>query len=193
VDSTAALIAGLKPGNASDQHRFWDLHWREVYTICAHILGFGPEAMDMAVEVLCDFIFKYVHQLGNPHSARSYLRLMATRRSLRHRDGRCELGDENADNLPDNAAVDPEEAAGFSILLPRLADCLARLRPKAQQVIRLRYGREMTNESIGDLVGGSKQYIGRLVRRSLVLLRACLEQTAEDRRNGKKSDGGLIT
>jgi RNA polymerase sigma factor (sigma-70 family) len=67
-------------------------------------------------------------------------------------------------------------------MLPRLEECLEKLTPKARQVLALRYGAEHTNEQIGSLLGGSKQYIGRLIAQCLEKLRRCLEQQTSKRR-----------
>jgi RNA polymerase sigma factor (sigma-70 family) len=83
-----------------------------------------------------------------------------------------------------------EESAWARALLPRLEDCLGELSPKAQRVLRLRYRKELTNERIGSLVGGSKQYIGRLIRQSLRALRKCLERGRTLPVAWKRSEGG---
>ena len=169
------LIAGLKASNPKAQHAFWNSSWNEVYVICAHILGAGPNATDTAVDILTDFMFKHVQKLSNPQSAYAYLRLMSVRRSLRRRDRVAELNGRNHDSLPDINAVCADDEAEKALLLPRLADCLGLLTPRAQKVLKLRFGEDLTNERIGDIVGGSKQYLGRLIRQSLELLRTCLE------------------
>ena len=106
---------------------------------------------------------------------RTYLRLAATRRALRRRQGAGKHDELEADQMPDDDARAPDRVAGVKLLLPRLEGCLEGLTPKAQQVLKLRFGSEMTNERIGELVGGSKQYIGRLIKESADKLRDCLE------------------
>jgi DNA-directed RNA polymerase specialized sigma24 family protein len=58
--------------------------------------------------------------------------------------------------------------------------CLTHLTDKARQVLRLKYTEQWTNEHIGQIVGGSKQYIGRLIRQSLELLRSCIEKNCHN-------------
>ncbi len=176
--STGILVAGLQRRDESAQRRFWEQRWAGVYAICARILGGGADATELATDVLTDFLFEHVHRLSNPRAARSYLRLMAVRRSLRRRERRRELVGKDADRLPTPMRVDAEEAAALSSLQPRLDACLGQLTDKAQQMLRLRYAQELTNTRIGQLLGCSKQYVGRLVTRSLELLRECLERGA---------------
>jgi RNA polymerase sigma factor (sigma-70 family) len=180
------MIAGLVANNSESQQAFWSAAWPDVCSICTHILGSCPDANDTAVDVLTDFIFKQVHHLSNPKAAQVYLRLMSVRRSLKRRERRGELAGKDPDGIADSQTVLADENAVVTLLLPRLSECLAQLTPKAQQVLRLRFGEELTNERIGSLVGGSKQYLGRLIRRSLELLRSCLESspTQTERRAG---------
>lgn len=72
--------------------------------------------------------------------------------------------------------MESERSPETSVLLPSLDECLDGLKPKAREVIRLKYGEDFANERIGGLVGGSKQYIGKLLRQSLAKLRECLER-----------------
>ncbi len=119
-DSAAILVAGLKGGEARAQQASWDRYWPEVYAICAQILGGGADATDTAVDLLTDFMVDYVNRLSHPRALRSYLRLMAVRRSLRRREKRSVMEYVDTDRLGDEQAVDPEEAAGYAVLAPRL-------------------------------------------------------------------------
>lgn len=185
-----ALIDGLRACEPSAQHTFWASSWAEVYTICVSILGAGPDANDTAVDVLTDFIFKYVQNLSDSRAAHAYIRLMSVRRSLRRRARLKELYEHRYEEIPDTKTVCADEAAEKALLLPRLRECLSQLTPKAQQVLKLRFGEELKNEQIGSLLGGSKQYLGRLIRRSLELLRKCLEAgSAKIRQNSEIPEG----
>lgn len=124
---------------------------------------------------MTDFIFKYVHRLSREEAIDSYLRLMAVRRAMRLRDLRARIAPPDLTASIEHAPAD--ETAGWAQLVPRLPLCLDKLTPKARQAIRLRFQGELTNETIGDLIGGSKQYIGRLLKQSLSTLRDCLERS----------------
>lgn len=173
--SEAVDLDALQRGDASAQERFWRLFWDRVYASCARVLGHGADASDLATDVLHDFLFTYVHSVTHARAVPSYLRLMATRRALRRRRGAERHHAGALDALPDVDAPSADHRAGTELLLPRLADCLETLTPKAQQVLKLRFTGELTTERIGQLVGGSKQYIGKLIRQSTERLRACLE------------------
>ena len=169
-------LALLKAENPDAQKAFWLAHWERTYAICARILGHGADAADVATDVIDDFLFRYVGGLSHQRAIRSYVRLMATRRSLRRRKQRDRQDELGGDELGAEPSRTAEDMAGVALLRPQLGRCLEQLTPKAQQVLNLRFGSEMTNERIGQLVGGSKQYIGRLIRQSTEKLRECLDQ-----------------
>jgi RNA polymerase sigma factor (sigma-70 family) len=166
----------LKNGDEKAQAMFWEDNWKDMYGICSHILGPGPDANDIAVDVLVDFMYRYAQTLSNPKAMHAYLRLMATRRSLRFKEKRMRYKDEELDEKGDDLTEKALEAANCSFLQPKLAECLSQLTPKAQKAVRLRYSKEMTNDKIGGILDCSKQYIGRLIRQSLELLKLCLEK-----------------
>jgi len=168
-------LAALKRGDPAAQERFWKEHWDRVYATCARVLGYGVDASDVATDVVHDFLFNYVQNIEHERAIRSYLRLMATRRSLRKRRGADRHKELVPETVADEDARSAEQLANTQILLPKLADCLEELTPKAQQVLKLRFAGELTTERIGQLVGGSKQYIGKLIRQSTEKLRVCLE------------------
>ena len=169
------LIDGLKAGSADAQQQFWRQFWPNTHAICAKILGSDADASDVTVDLLSDFIDRRVHNIEEPKAVRNYIRLMAVRQSMemkRKRDKNVSLDDDYADHASNN----PEEKAIVATLLPRLVFCLDGLTPKARQTLRLKYYRQLSNERIGELLGGSKQYIGRLIQKSLTTLRTCLEK-----------------
>ena len=45
------LVAGLKAREGQAQEIFWRRYWEVTYPIAAHILGHGPDAVDVAVEI----------------------------------------------------------------------------------------------------------------------------------------------
>lgn len=171
-------LEALKRGDPEAQERLWTLHWDRVYATCARILGYGADASDVATDIVHDFLFTYVQNIEHERAIVSYLRLMATRRSLRRRRGADRHRELVPESVVDEDARGADVAAHTQLLLPRLSDCLEELTPKAQQVLKLRFAGELTTERIGQLVGGSKQYIGKLIRQSTEKLRVCLESKA---------------
>jgi len=153
------------------------------------VLGNPPDASAVAVEVLSDFLMNEVHLVNNPRAIFSYLRIMTARRALKLREKMnpytpiesMEIGEDTRD---------PEELAHLVSLMPHLDTCLGKLTPKAQKVLRLKYHRGMPHERIGELVGGSKQYIGRLVTKSIALLRECMTKALSGS-DGTREAGGI--
>lgn len=168
------LILGLQQKNPKSQQQFWNALFQPVFAICAKIIGPGPVAVDTATDLLNDFIFHYVHNLSNPAGAWSYLKMMAIRRSIRERQRTIKK--EPFDEQTISTDATEFSIAELSILMPKIVDCLHGLTPKAQSIIRLKYKKGLPNDQIGGIVGGSKQYIGRLIQKSLLLLRDCLDQ-----------------
>jgi len=169
----SVLVERLKADDEDARAHLWTHYWDLVFGRCLKVLHNKADAADVAVDVLTDFMFKRVYKLSEPKAMRSYLRLAAVRRALKWRDMR----DRNS-SMGDEVMADPTDRSAsyeVSAMMPKVSACLSELSPKAIQVIRLRFGQEMTNEKIGKLVGGSKQYIGQLLARSLKALAKCLE------------------
>ena len=172
-----ALVAGLKAGDEKARVRFWRTYWDVAYPVCARILGSGAETTDIAVDLLTDFMTHFVNRLEEPRALRTYVRLMAVRRaqeaSKRRRRNEALLVDPK-----DETIATPEELAHWQALAPHLNDCLEKLTPKSRQALRLKYGQQLNHVEIGKMLGGSKQYISRLVLSSLDVLRECIESSA---------------
>ncbi len=175
-----AELALLKARDAHAQARFFAAHRARVESLCARVLGHGADAVEIATDVLGDFLFQYVDGVESPRAVSTYLKLMATRRSLRwvRTRGRSDEMQED-DSAPSELGGDREPGVDQAIwarqMMPRLDGCLDKLTPKAREVLKMRFGTELTNESIGEIVGGSKQYIGRLIKESTEKLRTCLD------------------
>ena len=180
----------MQAGDPETQRDFWKQTYGDVYAISSRILGTGSDAGEVAVDVLSDFLLRYVHSISNEQTLISYLRIMTTRRALKYRAKKRPYTPLDIVDLADEDTKNPEEAAYLASLMPRLEECMEQLTPKAQQVIRLRYFRHMTNQSIGEWVGGSKQYIGRLVTQSIEALKNCLNTSTRtpipSKRGGKR-------
>ena len=173
-ESPDTLLIRLKEGDSEAQKLFWQRSWNDVYTVTLRILENSPDATEVAVDVLSDFIFDYVQRVRKGAALQAYLRIVAARRAVRFKQKKHAVTAVGLDVLEDLDARSPEASAEFSGMVDELNLCLEQLTPKAQQVLRLRYHRDYTTENIGVLVGGSKQYIGRLITRSVELLRDCL-------------------
>lgn len=173
-------LARLKARDPAAQARFFRSHRERVEAICGRVLGGGRDAQEIAADVLGDFLFTYVDGVESPRAVTTYLKLMATRRSLRWvraKDRSEEVDDEGpAPPIAGQGEGEVDDRIWQRQMIPRLDGCLESLTPKAREVLKLRFSTELTNESIGDIVGGSKQYIGRLIKESTEKLKQCLER-----------------
>ena len=173
---TENVIAGLRAGDQAARREFWHGYWDGIHAVCAGVLGDGLSATEVATEVMADFMCRWVHQLNHPTAAWSYLRLIAARRAAKERDDQAHSIFIDMDCFCAEAELSPEEAMADQQLLPLLQQCLGQLRPKAQRALKLRFYSDLTHEEIGNLLGGSKQYLGQLVRQCLSALRRCVQK-----------------
>lgn len=166
-------LDGLRARDEETLRGVWARERPRLRALAALVLGPGPAADDLADEVLVEVLFYRVQNLRHDAALSSYLRLAVTRRAVRARKRRAlEVSDAR---LAEQGAPGPDEHAVTADLLRRLPACLKALTPKAQDALRLRHQADLTQEAIGALIGGSKQYIGRLLKQSQRALRACLE------------------
>lgn len=167
-------LARLRRREPAAQARFFRAFRDRLEQLCARVLGKNGDAQELAADVLGDFLYTYVDGVTTPRAVPTYLKLMATRRSLRMHKAK-ERSDEIEDDLLHDDTAPPDQAIWARQVMPKLDHCMGILTPKAREVLRLRFGTELTNEAIGEIVGGSKQYIGRLIKESTEKLKACLE------------------
>lgn len=167
-------LARLRRREPVAQARFFRAFRERVEKLCSRILGPNGDAQELAADVLGDFLYTYVDGVETPRAVPTYLKLMATRRALRLHKSRERAGEIDDDQFQDEE-VPPDQAIWAQQVMPKLDRCMGILTPKAREVLRLRFGTELTNEAIGDIVGGSKQYIGRLIKESTEKLKTCLE------------------
>lgn len=179
----ARIDTSIAQGDPALRPALWKTLHPDVRQVCAKVLGPGPDADDVADSVLVDFLYRYAERLESTAAARSYVRLMAMRRAVRYARRRDRLEPVEEERVAtEPPAVSAEERADVQRMLPRLERCLEELKPKARVVLQLKFEGELTNERIGGQVGGSKQYIGRLITKSLGLLKKCLEKAGRSGR-----------
>ena len=179
------LVEGLKDGDEGAQLVFWRTYWDVVYPICGRMLKNRIDATDVSVDLIADFIEQHVHQLKEPRALTVYVRLMAIRRAqevIKSRQKKVSLGFDPEDE----SGASPEEMAYWQALTPYLDTCLASLTPKARHALRLKYWKHLNNVKIGQILGGSKQYISKLVINCHQTLKQCIEQSI--RREQRKGE-----
>ena len=186
---TKNLLTRLQTGCPKTQRLFWDDAYNDVYLVALRVLKNTPDASAVAVEVLSDFLMDDVQKVSSPRALFSYLRITAARRAIRFAKKASLNTPIDKLEIPDIDGRDPEDDACLASLMPHLERCMTKLTPKSQQVLRLRYHRELTNQRIGELLGGSKQYIGKLVTQSIALLRKCMGNALSDIEETKQEGG----
>lgn len=171
-----AELARLKARDREAQARFYARFKDRVESLCGRVLGSGPDAAEVAIDVIQDFLFQYVDGVESPRAVTTYLKLMATRRSLRWMR-RGERSEEVSEDVPEvDSDGKNDQGIWVTQMMPKLDGCMQGLTTKAREVLKLRYSTDLTNEAIGEMVGGSKQYIGRLIKESTEKLKGCLER-----------------
>jgi RNA polymerase sigma factor (sigma-70 family) len=157
-----------------------------VLAVCRRLLPDPSLAAEAAEDIWMDFAFGGLDRLRAPEAVSAYLRVMTVRRCVRLRDGWArheELGERacpagGPGGETSGAAVEEGLLMGLEQrrLRERLVRCLRRLSEKARRIVRMRFFLDLTQEQIGQSLGVSKQYAGRVIHRSLDALRACLEE-----------------
>ncbi len=133
-----AELALLKARDPLAQGRFFRAHRGRVEVLCARVLGHGADALEIATDVLGDFLFQYVDGVESPRAVSTYLKLMATRRSLRWlrtrgRSDEMQDDDGGAVELGREREAPVDQAIWARQMMPRLDGCLEQLTPKARE------------------------------------------------------------
>ncbi|MEZ4433740.1 MAG: sigma-70 family RNA polymerase sigma factor [bacterium] len=167
-----SILDALRAGDPAAVRALRARYRGRLVAVVAQICGDLGVAEEMSEDILSDFVVDHAPGLRAAGAMGGYLRLMAVRRAVRHRDrGRrhVALGDEVAGEAPAlEAALDaPARHA-------RLADCVAELPVRTQRMLRLRFGGEASLGEVGAALGLSKQFVARVVGDALARLRRCL-------------------
>jgi RNA polymerase sigma-70 factor (ECF subfamily) len=170
------LVEELQAGNPIAQQVLWQAYLPKITGICRRIVKDPLIADEIAVEVLGDFVIRYVHTIENPAATVAYLRLTAIRRARKMKEKR----DRNVE-LPDDLgkesqiATQTEDGALHAVVEPRLEKCLEKLKPKARRMVQLSFFKELNHKQIGEILGSSGQYVGRMISKSLTFLKRCIK------------------
>lgn len=167
----------LKSGCEKTQRDFVKNTWRDAYALSFSILRDENDASEVTSDVISDFVLKYIQNFNHSRAIPSYVRAMISQRACRFRDQKTFFTALNDADLIDMRSLSPEDATHYSCQIAKLESCIAHLTPKAQQVVKMKYYLQMTNEEIGQVVGHSKQHVGRIIKKSTKLLRGCLKKT----------------
>lgn len=173
----AALIDRVRVRDPAAILELRQILFPRLAAVCTHVLKDPALAEEIAEDVWMDFVFDSIQRVEQPEAIGTYLRVMAVRRCVRVRERRMrheELGERS------RAGSDPEGEVISALDWPdrrlSLEACLGLLSARARQILRLRFHLDQTQETIGESLGFSKQYAGRVLKRSLEALRVCLEE-----------------
>ncbi|MBN1962454.1 MAG: sigma-70 family RNA polymerase sigma factor [Deltaproteobacteria bacterium] len=173
---TEELLNKARQNDAAASRQLWNICWPIVFNVCTRMLDNEFIATEVSVEALTQFIIKYIHSIEHAEAVRTYVQLIAVRLAIKERRRQQRRSLMDMDELAAATTLNLEERANYKLLIPRLESCLAKLSPKTQKILKLRFFRGMTNPDIGNLVGASKQYIGRVLSKSISTLRKCIER-----------------
>jgi RNA polymerase sigma factor (sigma-70 family) len=172
-DQTLAL---LKKRDRGMQEAVWRAEKPTVEAIALSILGSRADAEQLAADLFVDFFFQYVDNIRSCRSIPRYLETMARRRSVRRRVGLTKLIPLNHGEPAECAVTETERDMDERNLLRWLANCYGKLRPRSRRILKLHFGHEQSYSSIAADLGNTKQAVGKTVKKSLSLLRECVER-----------------
>jgi RNA polymerase sigma factor (sigma-70 family) len=170
------LHAQLASGDSRERDRLRREVFPRIVALCERLLGSRAAALDEAEDLWTDFLVTHAGKLRSDAALVAYLRIMAIRRCRRRNELLQRQG----------AFVDlasEEEGPESSLILrdedlrqqQRLEECLRQLDTRARQIVRMKFHFGMTQETIGEELGFSKQYAGRVLSKALEGLRRCIE------------------
>ncbi|MBI5545991.1 MAG: sigma-70 family RNA polymerase sigma factor [Deltaproteobacteria bacterium] len=174
---TEEALLGLRRG---DGRTLRDLHaelFPRVRAVCRQLLKAPAVADETAHDVWTDFVVDRAPGLKHPGAIAAYLHMMAVRRCCDQRRLQMRLDERDLAGEADGSeSVEAHLAASSEQreLEARLAGCMERLTGRTREVLRMRFHRSMTQEAIGEVFGASKQYVGKVLKKSLEALRRCM-------------------
>ncbi len=122
------------------------------------------DSYDPARSSFSTWITQIAHNWTNNH-------LVSEQRRGQHE---ADLSDE-MDILPSGERL-PEAQAITGEAVERLLSCIERLSPRDRQIVALRFGSDMRNKDIAELLGMKEHSVSVILLRILQRLRACQEE-----------------
>ncbi len=177
-------LAALRARQPEALARFRDVALPKLTGLCRRWLQSEALADEVAHDVWLDFVLRYLDEVQRPGAVNAYLQVMAARRCVRLRRQRArqvvqadsdgEGGAQRVATLP----VDGLHEAEVRLEMRGVERCMDRLAPASRRMLRLRFHGDHTQEEIGAAMGTSKQYVGRVLQKSLEALRRCLKDAS---------------
>jgi RNA polymerase sigma factor (sigma-70 family) len=179
-----SLLTQLQQRDPCAQASFYRVNRGALLALARATLSCPADAPALVADVFTDFFYRYVDFIRDERSVASYLRVMIVRRSRRQNLSGARI-DNLDENMADPSQPDLVQSADCTRWTVWLDDCLATLADRARRLVRLHYGHELSLSQIGSQMGVSKQAVGKIVQKSLELLRCCLE----DKRGRGRAEG----
>jgi RNA polymerase sigma factor (sigma-70 family) len=123
------------------------------------------DSYDPARSAFSTWITQIAHNWVNNH-------LISQNRSGRHE---AEAAEDVLEQLP-SAEATPEAQTITQEAVQRLLACLDRLTERDRQIVALRFGSDVRNKDIADLLGLKEHSVSVILLRALERLRACQEE-----------------
>jgi len=188
--TTTESLAELQGRAHRAQQALWHREWPRLYPIALKILRSESEAEGLVADALTDFLFHHVDQLQSARAVPAYLRIMVIRRATRRRDQAWRHDDlDEIAPLPD-PADGADEAVDRRSWLTWLDHCLAQLKGRARQLLKLHFGHDLSYAQIGAQLEISKQAVGKAVQQSERALRRCIDQQRQQQRAARSAEQG---
>ncbi len=170
------LIVALRRGEAWARRQLYERFWDLPYRKARRIVGNDGDGHDVVAGVMVDFMDRLVHSFrGQSDKAiRAYLVTATISRATRYQARKRQVlaqGDVSA-------VADTARQPSDPLLRTRLERCLSQLPPRARQVLRLKFGRDLDNTEIANLLGVTRAAISKVLvheqKGALSRLRRCL-------------------
>ncbi len=170
------LLKQLRQREPASHKLAHDYLFPRILRVCRKMLKNETTAEQTAADIWIDFVLRYVHNLKSGASIPSYLRMMTVRRCMRAREFVAKH--DSLDVVPElkSKATNPETDIDRQRQLSQLQRCIRQLDQRERDLLLMYFGHDMTQQAIGDLIGVSKQHIGRILRKAEGKLKICLEK-----------------
>lgn len=179
-DALDALLRQVADGDRAAFEALYRASAPRLFGICLRLLPNRAEAEDVLQEVYATVWRKAAQFDASRARASTWLAAVARNRSIDYlraspssRQAPVEIAETIADPGPD-----PADAAGTARENRRLDACMEELEARRRNLIRTAFFEGATYEELAERIGSPLGTVKSWIRRGLLQLRACLEQTA---------------
>jgi RNA polymerase sigma-70 factor, ECF subfamily len=179
-DALDTLLRQVAEGDQAAFEALYRASSPRLFGICLRLLPGRAEAEDVLQEVYASVWSKAAQFDAGRARASTWLAAVARNQAidwLRASPAARHTPMDIADTLP-AAGPDPAEAASTAAENRRLDDCMQELEARRRDLIRTAFFEGATYEELAVRIGSPLGTVKSWIRRGLLQLRACLEQTA---------------